>query len=89
MGRYTGEDADEHSGYAEELDNVAREIQAGRPVQYDDKEIERLNEELRLFRSVPRSAVWCALGRLFSPAIALVAIIWLSTVLLRWLLHLR
>jgi len=81
------EDPEEAAAYREELDHVAEAIRAGLAVSYDESELMRLRARAAAFTSIPSSAVWGAVFRLFLPAIAVVGLLLLATRLLRFLRH--
>jgi hypothetical protein len=79
LGRY--DDWSEHRSYSRVLETLAQDLKAGRPVTFDEQELARLENQLRVLRSVPSSAPWIALAKLFAPAVlilfALTLIVWL------------
>jgi hypothetical protein len=83
LGRF--EDAEERSRYAAQLTDASATLRAGTAMQYVPAELERLTEQLRLVRSVPPSAAWGAVGRLFFPALVLLSL--LATLV--WFLRVR
>lgn len=67
LGRF--EDAADRAAYREELDDIGQRIRAGESVIFDEEVLQRLKAQKRLVESVPLSAVWFAVLRLFLPAI--------------------
>lgn len=67
------EDGDDRRHYRTELEELARRIRAGESPSYDEAVLEELRMQKRLVASVPASAVWGAVFRLFLPAIVVVA----------------
>jgi hypothetical protein len=73
LGRF--DDASRHEAYSKELEALARDIKAGRPLALDPAELERLRSQLGQVRSVPASAVWGALFRFLLPGIVVFGIL--------------
>jgi hypothetical protein len=83
LGRF--EDPERQQQYANELDELATEIQRGARPAFDQVELERLVKQKAEFESIPPSAPWTALFRFFLPAIGLLAVLYAILFLLRTL----
>lgn len=69
------EDGDDRRRYAKELDDLAVRMRAGEKPDFEPAALEKLRKQKRLVESVPVSAVWGAVFRLFLPAIVVVIIL--------------
>lgn len=69
------EDGDDRKRYCKELDELAERIRAGERPAFDEAQIEQLRAQKRRMESVPYSAVWGAVFRLFLPAIIVMAVL--------------
>jgi hypothetical protein len=83
IGRFS--DPGEAEAYQKELDEVGERIRRGDAVTFRADELARLREERDALARVPMSAVWGAVFRLFAPVIALVALVFLTTRIIRFL----
>jgi hypothetical protein len=81
VGRF--DDGDDRRRYREELDELGARIRAGESPAFDEAELERLRKQKRLVESVPASAVWGAVFRLFLPVIIVVAVLVIIVILRR------
>ena len=81
------EEIEEQARYSTELDKIARLLQNGHDVKYDEGEMARLRHNLELMRSIPREAVWGAVFRFALPGIVFTGIVWLVYFLLRLVLR--
>ena len=63
------EDGSDRARYAKELEGIAKRLSECAEYSYDTDEIERLRKQKLAISSVPDSAVWGAVFRLFLPAI--------------------
>ncbi len=81
------EEAGDKRRYELELDQVACMIARGEMLPFDDAELNRLRIEKRAVDAVPSRRVWCALARLFIPAMMLLGLLWLIWLTLRSLRH--
>jgi hypothetical protein len=69
------DEGDDRKRYAKELDELAVRMRAGERPAFDARAIARLRRQKRLVESVPYSAVWGAVFRLFFPAIVVLAVL--------------
>lgn len=77
------EDGGDRRRYSKELDDLTVRIRAGESPSFDPEVLNRLRKQKRLVESVPSSAVWGAVFRLFLPAIVVVVILVVIIVLRR------
>ena len=77
------DDGDDLRRYRRELNELGERIRAGESPAFDEVELERLREQKRLVESVPSSAVWGAVFRLFLPAIIVMALLAIIVILRR------
>lgn len=77
------EDGGDRRRYGKELDDLTVRIRAGESPSFDPEVLNRLRKQKRLVESVPSSAVWGAVFRLFLPAIVVVVILVVIIVLRR------
>lgn len=78
---------EDRAAYREELKRASSELAAGTPVQFDERELERLRHERAAVNQVPLRAVYGALGRLFLPAVLFLAVLYGLIFLLRALVR--
>ena len=77
------DDADDRQRYGKELDELGKRLRAGERPSFDDAELEQLRQQKRLVASVPYSAVWGAVFRLFLPAIIPLAVLTIIVIVRR------
>jgi len=77
------EDGDDRRRYSKELDDLAVRIRAGESPAFDPAVLNRLRKQKQLVESVPASAVWGAVFRLFLPAIVVVVVLVIIIVMRR------
>jgi len=85
--RYTGDECEEALAYSKKLDDLGRMLSSGGKIEYDESEIARLWSQLKLIRSIPRSAVWGALLRFLLPGLVFVGGLWVLYFVLRYFLR--
>ncbi len=82
LGRY--EDDADIRRYEGELVLMGRALREGdKLIDYDPEELSRLRAQKQLLDSIPPSAVWGAVFRLFLPAVIFLGVLWFLVYLLR------
>jgi hypothetical protein len=79
----------ERRAYRETLRRMATDIEAGASPSFDETELQRLRTQRDLLRSIPTSAVYATLLRLFLPAILFLAALYGLVLFLKWRLGSR
>jgi hypothetical protein len=69
------DDSSEQARLSEELAVMQEDIRAGRTIEFEPAELERLAKQLRLVRTIPAAAPWNALLRLFGPGVLILAVL--------------
>ena len=81
VGRFA--ESERKATYRTELDRMGLVLERGEQLMFPEAELVRLRAEKKLFNSIPRSAVWGAVLRLFLPAIGLLLLLFVAAYLLR------
>jgi hypothetical protein len=81
VGRFT--EPERKATYRTELDRMGLALERGEQVIFPDAELTRLRAKKKSFNSIPRSAVWGAVLRLFLPAMGLLLLLFVAAYLLR------
>jgi hypothetical protein len=74
VGRFT-DNPEEETGFEGEIDQISRDIQAGRKIHYDDRGLQRLREQQMDVETASKNA-FVYLLRVFFPAIVLLAVMY-------------
>ncbi len=69
------DDADRRKTYQLELTALAESIRRGDRIAFDEADLPRLRRQKDLVESVPSSAVWSAVVRLFLPAVVVLLVL--------------
>jgi len=69
------QDGDDRRRYAKQLDELGVRMRAGEEPAFEPAALEKLRKQKRLVESVPNSAVWGAVFRLFLPAIVVMVVL--------------
>lgn len=77
------ESPDDHPDYESELAELARNIEAGSEIDFDERELTRLREQLLAVKQVSWPDVLRALVRIFLPAFVVLAAIYGAILTLR------
>ncbi len=85
--RYTSDERKKALAYSKTLDGLGRMLSSGGKIEYDESEIARLWSQLKLIRSIPRSAAWGALLRFLLPGLVFLGGLWLLYLVLRYFLR--
>lgn len=83
VGRFT--DPDRKATYGAELDRMGIALERGQQPTFSEPELARLREQQKIFKSIPRPAVWGAVLRLFLPTIGLLMVLFAAVYLLKTL----
>jgi len=78
------EDGDDRQRYGEVLRDLSARMRAGESPEFDASVLDELRKQRRLVSSVPASAVWGAVFRLFLPVIVVVVALVIVIIVRRW-----